>query len=571
MYAFCRVFGAALVIVLGAVPALAIEPDAPGALITRLDAVRISILDKLGEKGKGVISLSKEEKAQLVEHYMQPQSLLWVNYDGLTPLVNKTSELFAAAAEWGLDPKAYAAPSPSGFDPVAERAADWLAQAELEMTLAAYAYARHAQAGRVVPSTLGEAMDMQPQYPDVKEVMQAAGRGGLQGFHPSHAQFLALKAKLAEAREAGAAVKKIEVIPSGPNLKPGAEHPQITLVRQRFEAAAPLDPDRPNLYDDGLAQAVKDYQKQNGLSSTGVIGAATRDALNGGSDRGADAKQLLINMERWRWMKRDLGSMHVRVNIPEFMFRIVKNGSIIHEERIVVGKPENMTPSFSDEMETVVLNPSWYVPESIKANEILPLLRRNPAYLERQGLEVYYAGQRRPLDPYETDWNYINPAKLSIRQPPGDDNALGQLKFLFPNKHSVYMHDTPTKHLFNQTSRAFSHGCMRVRNPLRFAEIMLGEQGWTAARIQRELSTGQEIDVKLERKTPVHITYLTVWVNDSGEVKTFRDVYGHDRVLAGELGLGPKVAVVMRKLTKPVFLEPPVKKPPSSTGFFWFN
>ncbi len=555
----------------GAVPALAIEPGAPDALITRLDAVRISILDTLDGKGKQTASLSKEENAQLVEHYSQPESLLWVNESGLTPRVTKTSEAFAGAAEWGMDPQAYVAPSSSGFDADAEDAAKWLADAELQMTLAAYAYAKHAQGGRVTPTTLGEAMDMHPEYPSVKAVMETVAGGDLEDFHPTHAQFLTLKEKLAEVRQAGAAVKKFDEIPAGPNLKPGAEHPQIALVRQRFEGVAPLDPDRPNVYDSDLVRAIQDYQKQNGLSAEGIIGAMTRNALNGGSGRGADAKQLLVNMERWRWMKRDLGRMHVRVNIPEFMFRIVKNDAVIHEERIVVGKIEHMTPSFSDEMETIVLNPSWHVPESIKANEILPILRRNPAYLERQGLEVYYAGKRRPLDPYETDWDYINPAKISIRQPPGDDNALGQVKFLFPNKHAVYMHDTPTKHLFNQTSRAFSHGCVRVRDPLRYAEIMLGEQGWTQARIQRELATGREIEVKLEQKTPVHIAYITAWVDDSGEVKTFRDIYGHDKVLAGELGLGPKVAVVKRRPVRQEYAEPPPRRRPANTGFFWFD
>lgn len=572
MHAFCRVLGAGVIVLTSALPAFAIEPDAPEALITRLDAVRISLIDRLDEKGKNAVALTKEEKAQIAQYYSQPQSLIWVDETGLTPLVAQTAEIFAGAADWGLDPKDYAAPTPMTVDFEADGAALDLAKAELSMTQAVYTYAKHAQAGRVTPSTLGEAMDMQPQAPTLKEVLEAVNRaGGLESFHPQHQQFLALKAKLAEARRAGVAVKKIDLIPSGGNIKPGTEHPQVPLIRQRFDLAA-LDADRPNYYDEELARAVKAYQKQNGLSDTGVIGAATRDALNGVPGRGADVKQLLINMERWRWMKRDLGRMHVRVNIPEFMFRIVKNGAVIHEERIVTGKPEHMTPSFADEMETIVLNPSWHVPESIKVNEILPLLRRNPAYLEKQGLEVSYAGQRRPLSAYDTDWYSINPDKVSIRQPPGEGNALGKVKFLFPNKHSVYMHDTPSKSLFNQTSRAFSHGCMRVRNPLKFAEIMLREQGWTPERIQRELATGQEIDVTLERKTPVHVAYFTAWVDDNGEVKTFRDVYGHDKVLAGELGLGPKFAPPKNSSGKPEFAgEPPPKRRPANTGFFWFN
>jgi murein L,D-transpeptidase YcbB/YkuD len=565
---FRRVLLTMLSVMAIAAPARAAEPDAPAELISRMDAVRITLLDRLDGKLKPAVALGKEERAALAAYYGDESALLWVNEGGLTERVSSVTEVFSRADEWGLNAKQYAAPSDAGYDAGAPDAVRWLADAELQMTLAVYNYARHAQTGRVNPQTLGEFVDMSPQPPAVKDVMALASSGALEALHPTHPQFLALKAKLEEARQNGSAGKTLQTIPAGPNLKPGVEHPHIALIRERLGLPAAV---RPELYDDDLVRAVKAVQKQNGMSDTGVIGAGTRNALNGGPGRGADVKTLLVNMERWRWLPRDLGKMHVRVNIPEFMFRVVRNDAVIHEERIVVGKVEHKTPTFTEEMEFVVLNPTWHVPESIKANEILPLLRRNPGYLERQGLEVFYAGQKRPLNPYATDWDYINPAKISIRQPPGDDNALGKVKFLFPNKHAVYMHDTPTKHLFNQTSRAFSHGCVRVRNPLRFAEVMLADQGYTPARIQSILATGQETSITLDRKVPVHVMYMTAMVTETGEVRTFRDVYSHDRVLAGEMGLGPKVPVEKRETQKPVYAEPPVRRKPASGGFFWWD
>ncbi len=205
---------------------------------------------------------------------------------------------------------------------------------------------------------------------------------------------------------------------------------------------------------------------------------------------------LISNMERWRWEPRDLGDRYVFINIPEFKFRLMSGGKIIHEERIVTGSPKNPTPIFSDEMETVVFNPYWNVPQSILVKEIIPAARSNPDYLYRNNLEVIWLG-RRTVDPYMVDWQLVDPTKLSLRQTPGPANALGQVKFLFPNKHAVYMHDTPSKHLFDRPVRAYSHGCMRVRNPLEFARILLADQGWSEQRIERELTVANDEHVRL--------------------------------------------------------------------------
>jgi murein L,D-transpeptidase YcbB/YkuD len=233
------------------------------------------------------------------------------------------------------------------------------------------------------------------------------------------------------------------------------------------------------------------------------------------------------------------------VNIPEFMYRLVNRGKVVSEDRIVSGSPKNPTPIFSDEMETVVFNPYWYVPQSILTKEILPVIQNSPDYLLRNNLEVVWLG-RRTVDPYMVDWQQVNPTKVTLRQTPGPGNALGQVKFLFPNKHSVYMHDTPTKQLFDKPVRAYSHGCMRVRNPLTLAKILLSDQGWNDDRIERTLASGTDDHIKLTKRLPVHITYFTAWVDDSGELKGFRDVYGYDASVRVALKLDPKNIVASK-------------------------
>lgn len=544
----------------------AAEPDVPQEVITRMDAVYITVLDHLASKGKKSLGLDKADEKGLTDYYMNREnSLLWVGENGMNDRVKQLRVAFGRAEEWGLNSSDYVPASNKGFGQGAYPAV-WLAEAELKTSIAAYTYARHAQTGRFDPEALNESLDKHPARPDVTMVLKGMTStpekipAFLESFHPQHEQFKALKRLLADAKGGAkpAADEPVTKIPDGPSLGPGTSHPQIAILRERLNVPAsrnaPADADPDEYYDDRLAEAVRAFQKAKGLPAKGVVNAVTRQALNksapSSGGRNANANTIIANMERWRWEPRDLGTRYIRVNVPEFMFRVTSNGKVIHEERIVAGSKEHMTPLLNDEMEYIVFNPYWNVPESILTKEILPAIRRDPSFLDRNKLEVVWQG-RRPRqsssfwggDDYGVDWETVDARKMSLRQIPGAGNALGNVKFAFPNKHSVYMHDTPTKHLFNQSVRAYSHGCMRVRNPLKFAEVLLADQGWNSGRINSTLDTAHDEQVTLAKKVPIHIQYFTLWVNDDGKLQQFGDIYGHDNRV--------KVALKLEKAPKP--------------------
>jgi murein L,D-transpeptidase YcbB/YkuD len=547
-WGFVLSLGSALLL---ATPAWAAEPDAPDELISRSDAIFFALQDKLTNRSKE-LGADRSEQIALGAYYgNRSASLLWVTQDGVTSRVAQLRKVFSQAEDWGLNPADYSVADADQLKRNSSYPAEVLANAELRTSLAAILYARHAQGGRVEPTSLDEEfLDLHPSRPDALAVLKGIENAGdrlgsfLDSFHPQNEQFRLLKQKLAETRGRSpgkAAVK----IPNGPQLKQGVSHPQVALLRQRLSVppARNVLSDGPaeEYFDDGLAEAVREFQARSGLPGKGVVNTATRDALNKGVPN-ANAAAIIINMERWRWEPRDLGHRYVYVNIPEFLVRVIDNGRLAHEERIVTGSPEHRTPVFSDEMENVVFNPYWNVPESILVKEILPAARRNPDFFARNHLEVVWQG-RRTVDPYLVDWEDVNPTKVTLRQPPGPSNALGQIKFLFPNKHSVYMHDTPTKNLFNQTVRAYSHGCMRVRNPVRFAEILLSEQGWSPTKVRQAIETTEDYQVTLDRKVPVHIMYFTLWMDRQGGMRDFGDVYDYDDRLKVALKLesAPKV------------------------------
>jgi murein L,D-transpeptidase YcbB/YkuD len=263
----------------------------------------------------------------------------------------------------------------------------------------------------------------------------------------------------------------------------------------------------------------------------------TLDALTMGGDAGdegrAHAQQLALNLERWRWMPDDFGERHLLVNIPSFELRARESGRTVLAMPVVVGKADgHETPIFSSEMQTVVFSPSWNVPDSIAEGETAPMAAKDPSYLERHGIEVFRRGKggKTAVDPRDVDWKDPSAVKdLAFRQLPGKDNALGTVKFLFPNAFDVYLHDTPADALFSRPSRAFSHGCVRVSQPEALAAYVLrGDETWNESTIKAAMDSGNERAVKLAHPIPVHLVYFTAWVDDDGGVHYEKDVYGYD-------------------------------------------
>jgi len=330
-----------------------------------------------------------------------------------------------------------------------------------------------------------------------------------------------LRDKLAELRHAAPAIAQAKKrIPAGPVLKAGMRDDRVPLIRARFGLTPTQDNDE-LVYDTKVAAAVADFQKQNGLPASGTLTTRTIDALSDGEPERLE-DEIIANMERWRWMPRDMGEERIEVNIPDYTVRVYRGEKIIHQARVIVGKPQTPTPIFSNAMQFLIVNPYWNVPPSIIKKEMLPKLKEDPDYLKKLGYEVI-------------------PQKgggVAVRQPPGERNALGWIKFMFPNEHAVYLHDTPTRNLFANAKRAFSHGCVRVDQPFALAEIVLGE-GWTEERV-KALKGGGERMVKMPRPLQIHIGYFSAFVDEHGKLQLREDIYGYSQKVRAALGLSAR-------------------------------
>lgn len=503
----------------------------PAPTKPQLGALVRAALDTLP---KTATEAERQDALALKDFYLaRNDAPLWIADGSLNDRAVLVIAEIKKANDWGLDASAFALPDVGGT--LTEESA---ADAERKLSVAALTYARHARGGRITEPAkqLSSYLDRTPQLLDPKAVLaDLAGStppdATLRGFHPKHPQFEKLRQKYLELLKSASTADAIVRLPKGPALSPGQTHPHVALLRQRLKVPAPAgtaeQPADEAFYDDALATAVKAFQTEKGLAPDGIVGAGSRAALNDIDVPNPD--RVRANMELWRWMPEDLGATHVWVNIPEFMFEFVRDGKVVHEERVITGLVDKQTPVFSAVMDTVTIHPRWNVPDSIKVRELYPSLARGGTYFQKQGLRMTRNGK--PVDPYYVDWGSADIRQFDVHQPPGAANVLGQFKFTFHNKHIVYMHDTPTKHLFNQATRAYSHGCIRVRNPARFAEVVLEfDKGWTPDQVASLVNADPvENPIVLDKKIPVHTAYFTQWVNDAGELVSFKDVYGHEQ------------------------------------------
>jgi murein L,D-transpeptidase YcbB/YkuD len=464
---------------------------------------------------------------------------LWISVKGasveLAPNALRIVEVFKSAASEGLRPSDYLTPDlikqNIGADPKD------LVALETSFSAATARYAQDAYGGRVNPTAVSKMITLAPKRIDeatllLKLAASADPAEVLLNLSPKHPEFQRLKAALAQFEEAELTVSRLK-IPDGPTLKLGMQDARVPSLRERLSVEAPELPEGATSaaadinYDQPLVEAVKAFQEGAGINADGVLGPATLAALNAPSAVTRD--DIVANMERWRWEPESLGAFRVEVNIPQFQLSILRDEEIVHQTRVVVGRPSNQTPIFSDEIESVVVNPYWNVPASIAANEIKPKLLQNPNYLDGQNMELLSGSK--VVNAAAVDWSTSNINAFRVRQKPGPGNALGRIKFLFPNSHDVYLHDTPAKSLFERAYRAYSHGCVRVLNPMAFAgALMATNPEVTQARLEA-LFGDNERWVSLKTHIPVHLMYFTIRVDPDGTVRSYGDVYGHNAKL----------------------------------------
>ena len=521
--------------VTGKVPAagaIATTPEAPAAAeapppdpLASLDPADRPIAEKMRDlltaKADKIFGSKKERSS--VEAFYNNRTLapLWLDKGVLNARAKAVMDRLKLAEADGLDLKDYKTPN---FD--AAQGPDALAEAELKFTATVLTFARHLQAGRFPFSRIsGKDIDVPQQPPEPSEVLTkivdaSNVASALDSFAPPHEAYKRLKAKLAELRGSSGAEENFVRIPEGGLLRPGMDDARVPLLRQRLKTGGDADSKK---YDNELVDAVKAYQKARGSKPDGIVGNAVVRQLNGAAPprRDASIETIIVNMERWRWYPRDMGGKaYVVVNIPEYMLRVYKDGALHWTTRVVVGLPNKQTPLLSAQMKYITVNPTWNVPPSIINNEYLPALQQDPTVLDRMGLKVVHNRD----------------GSVHIYQPPGDGNALGRVRFNFPNKFLVYQHDTPDKHLFAKDERAYSHGCMRVQDPPKYAEVLLNiarpSENWTAEKI-RGMYGKAEQDIQFPAFIPVNLTYQTAVVDDDGKLQIRRDIYGIDsRMLA---------------------------------------
>jgi len=418
--------------------------------------------------------------------------------------VRSTAALLAAIdalASEGLDPDRYHRAALNRLAPGAER--DVLA------TDAFLAAATHLSRGVVDPQFARPAWCAPPAKIDVAALLQAALDDATIGetldrVAVRHEGYVRLRKALAAYREV-ARNGGWPVVPPGRKLRLGDDDPRVIILRKRL-----YSPSESTLFDAELDALVRHFQSHHGITVDGIVGPETLRELNvSAHDR---AQQIAVNMERWRWMPEDLGRSYILVNIAAFRLDVIEGDRSVLTMKTVVGKEYTRTPFFAARIVEVLLNPWWNVPDSIAAKEIRPKQRRDPSYLRREHMIV---------------------SNGRIRQRPGEWNSLGRLKFNMPNNYDVYLHDTPAKSLFEQSFRAFSHGCIRLEKPLDLALYVLRDQPqWTRAAIESAIDSGTEQTIRLTTPQPVYVLYWTAWVGDDGDMEFHRDHYERDAALA---------------------------------------
>lgn len=527
--------------------ALLFHPGTGGA--TTADKLNLVLCDRLEQCNAELSTSRPEDKTNTLQHWLgiiydktglQP---LWVTLDG----PGKKAEILLSVLKKsdidGLVPEHYYVNRITslweGKNP------EELIELDTLLTMAFVTYAHDTLEGRAHSEKINPALLVKSENTPIFDALALIRTAlaapdldqFLSGLLPPHKYYQDLRAALPHYQELAASGGWVQVA-GGKSIHPGEQNSRIPAIRKRlqiegfFSATITDDP----VYDEELVQAVIQFQMRHGLTGDGVIGKSTIAAMNISAEK--KVRQIIINLERWRWEAHDLGRKYVLVDIAGFTLEAIEDNAVVLEMPVVVGTQNHETPVFSDQIQYIELHPYWNIPAKIARDEMLGELQKNGHYLSTNHIRLFSdrSSEARELNPLAINWKQMSPQKMGqfkLRQDPGKWNALGAIKIVFPNSFNVYMHDTPAQSLFKRSNRAFSHGCIRLSNPVQLAEFLLGgaEKGWPAERLHKAIDAGKRTIINLPTPLPVHITYQTVKSDQDGAISFYSDIYNRDQQL----------------------------------------
>jgi L,D-transpeptidase YcbB len=519
-----------------------------------------TVIEQVSDRIKERISVVDHQKGftcqgepicgiQLIpDFYMERQFMpVWLDSSGLRPTGHALIHAIEQVGLDGLQPADYhlgaihamlTEMETQASLPLDQQADQW-AQMDLLLTDAFLLLSSHLSGGRVNPETLHTDWVLSAHSVDIMAVLHNAVTESqidqaLDRMRPAHDGYAGLRLALRQlhgVEEQGG----WPTIPDGPSLRPEERNDRVVALRQRLQMeAAPVAaelPEEVDRFDSDLVESLKRFQARHGLEPDGTVGRRTLEELNVPvKDR---IRQIELNLERWRWLPSDPGDRYIRVNIADYSLRVVERKEVVLSMRVVVGRPMRRTPVFSAPMTYMVISPYWTVPLTIAVEDMLPKVIEDDSYFDRQAIKVYYGWEEgsAAVNPRQINWGAYGKHNFPFRlvQEPGPSNALGQLKFMFPNNFSVYLHDTPQRSLFGKVQRDFSSGCIRVENALALAEYLLKDRpDWTPEKLRVAIKKNQQQILRVEPPLPVHLLYMTAWVDEKGVLQFRKDIYKRD-------------------------------------------